>query len=61
MNSCGTSTQVVAQALSFMVKQFGEVGLDGPSKHSVGDPDAANFRNVYATIKFLADRCDHIT
>ncbi len=39
-----------------MVSQFGEIGLDGPNKQSISDPDASNFRNVYATIRFLADR-----
>ena len=44
------------QALSFMLAQFGETGLDGRSKQSMSDPDAENFRNIYATIRFLADR-----
>ncbi len=47
---------VHVQALSFMVTQFGETGLDGPSKQGMSDPDAANFRNVHATVKYLADR-----
>ena len=44
------------QALSFMASQFGEAGLDGSSKQGWSDPDAANFRNVYAAIRYLADR-----
>ena len=44
------------QALSFMLAQFGETGLAGRSKQSIIDPDAENFRNIYATIRFLADR-----
>lgn len=44
------------QALNFMLAQFGETGLDGPNQQSIADPHAANFKNVYATIKFLADR-----
>ena len=45
------------QALKFMLAQFGEIGLDGRSKQSsLSDPDAENFRNIYATIRFLADR-----
>ena len=44
------------QALSFMSSQFGEASLDGSSKQGLSDPDAANFRNVYAAIRYLADR-----
>ena len=44
------------QALSFMLAQFGETGLDGRTKQSIIDPDVENFRNIYATIRFLADR-----
>lgn len=44
------------QALSFMLAQFGDNDLDGRSKQSVFDPDAENFRKIYATIRFLADR-----
>ena len=43
------------QALTFMVAQFGELGLDGVSP-GLTDPDVAKFKNIYATIKYLADR-----
>ena len=44
------------QVLGFMLTQFGETGLDGQQKQSIVDPDAESFRNIHATIKFLADR-----
>ena len=44
------------QALSFMLAHFGETGLDGRSKQRIFNPDAENFGNIYATIRFLADR-----
>lgn len=44
------------QALSFMLAQFGETGLDGRTKQNIIDRDVENFRNIYATIRFLADR-----
>ncbi|DBA85977.1 TPA: hypothetical protein ACH3X1_005515 [Trebouxia sp. C0004] len=60
VQSAGPTPQAALQALSkalgFMVSQFGEIGLDGPNKQRISDPDASNFRNFYATIRFLADR-----
>ena len=49
-------TVAALQALRFMLGQFGETDLDGPNQQTIADPDAANFKNIYATIKFLADR-----
>ena len=44
------------QALSFMVAQFGDIHLDDGGVSGSHYTDAANFRNIYATIKYLADQ-----
>ena len=46
---------MLMQALTFMVAQFGELGLEGLSS-GLTDPDVAKFKNMFATIKYLADR-----